>query len=108
MKARLHWFWRVTIALIAGLLAVPVATLPLVRMRYPILYLAVGLPLLCAWWLTVATTVALGVNWLLARHMSSDRLSAGEPRCTQCGYNVTGNTSGRCPECGGTMWSKLP
>jgi hypothetical protein len=38
MKARLHWFWRVTIALIAGLLAVPVATLPLVRMRYPILY----------------------------------------------------------------------
>ena len=22
------------------------------------------------------------------------------PRCTQCGYALTGSTSGRCPECG--------
>ena len=22
------------------------------------------------------------------------------PRCEACGYNLTGNTSGRCPECG--------
>jgi hypothetical protein len=24
----------------------------------------------------------------------------GEPLCPQCGYNLTGNTAGRCPECG--------
>jgi len=23
-----------------------------------------------------------------------------QPRCNQCGYNLTGNTSGVCPECG--------
>lgn len=25
---------------------------------------------------------------------------AGGPRCTACGYNLTGNVSGVCPECG--------
>lgn len=25
---------------------------------------------------------------------------AGEPRCSQCRYDLTGNTVGRCPECG--------
>ena len=24
----------------------------------------------------------------------------GEPICTACGYNLTGNVAGRCPECG--------
>ncbi len=24
----------------------------------------------------------------------------GEPICTACGYNLTGNVSGKCPECG--------
>jgi len=24
----------------------------------------------------------------------------GDPRCRSCGYNLTGNVSGRCPECG--------
>ena len=23
-----------------------------------------------------------------------------QPRCAQCGYSLTGNTTGRCPECG--------
>jgi hypothetical protein len=25
---------------------------------------------------------------------------ADHPVCTRCGYNLTGNTSGVCPECG--------
>jgi hypothetical protein len=25
------------------------------------------------------------------------------PRACRCGYDLTGNTSGRCPECGGTI-----
>ena len=27
------------------------------------------------------------------------------PYCQECGYDLTGNASGRCPECG-TDWSK--
>ena len=27
----------------------------------------------------------------------------GEPICTACGYNLTGNESGMCPECGTTI-----
>ena len=34
------------------------------------------------------------VTWLLHRH---DRPPG---HCRSCGYNLTGNVSGRCPECG--------
>lgn len=27
----------------------------------------------------------------------------GKPICTNCGYNLTGNTSGTCPECGASV-----
>jgi hypothetical protein len=30
-----------------------------------------------------------------------------EPLCEKCGYNLTGNVSGRCPECGGFIPSRL-
>lgn len=30
----------------------------------------------------------------------------GQPEeCHKCGYNLTGNTSGVCPECGTKMWT---
>ena len=28
------------------------------------------------------------------------RRETGAPLCPSCGYNLTGNVSGRCPECG--------
>jgi hypothetical protein len=28
------------------------------------------------------------------------RLARDGPRCTECGYSLVGNVSGRCPECG--------
>ena len=34
----------------------------------------------------------------LIRHRR--RWRSGPPSCLRCGYNLTGNTSGRCPECG--------
>jgi hypothetical protein len=34
-------------------------------------------------------------NWLARR-----RRKPVEPLCEKCGYNLTGNISGRCPECG--------
>jgi enoyl-CoA hydratase/carnithine racemase len=30
----------------------------------------------------------------------AERLRIGAPSCDGCGYNLTGNVSGRCPECG--------
>jgi rubrerythrin len=29
----------------------------------------------------------------------------GTSHCTNCGYNLTGNTSGKCPECGSRVQS---
>ena len=44
----------------------------------------------------VAITLALYTpdmqHWWHARH--------GRGHCRKCGYNLTGNVSGRCPECG--------
>lgn len=28
--------------------------------------------------------------------------------CKKCGYNLTGNMSGKCPECGRTIWPYEP
>jgi hypothetical protein len=48
-------------------------------------------------WLFVATAV-LPAAWLLRSRSRRRRLAAG--RCVSCGYNLTGNVSGVCPECG--------
>ena len=37
-----------------------------------------------------------GVHW---RDQRERRIAAG--RCASCGYPLTGNVSGTCPECGG-------
>jgi hypothetical protein len=41
---------------------------------------------------------------LLRRHarrrIRMDLVALGLPRCIACGYDLTGNASGRCPECG--------
>jgi hypothetical protein len=31
------------------------------------------------------------------------RKTSGKSTCTSCGYNLTGNISGVCPECGTTV-----
>jgi len=42
---------------------------------------------------------ACGCGWYLAhQRMPPDR--GGRGRCAQCGYDLTGNMSGTCPECG--------
>jgi len=44
------------------------------------------------WALVLAALLAAGLLWWLDR-----RAPAG--CCAHCGYNLTGNVSGRCPEC---------
>ena len=63
--------------------------------RYPLRWElgrhGVCLPL---WLLFLLATVPTGALWW------SDRRRRPDGHCTRCGYNLTGNISGVCPECG--------
>ena len=45
------------------------------------------------------------VVWPMVRQRERERL-AKAGRCARCGYDLTGNTSGICPECGTTVSQK--
>jgi hypothetical protein len=47
-------------------------------------------------WLLVALA---WMTWMAVVAKRAARL-ATQPRCDQCGYDLTGNVSGKCPECG--------
>jgi hypothetical protein len=50
-------------------------------------------------WLALALVVGLTVAWVTwKRSEPADRQERG--LCTRCGYDLTGNVSGVCPECG--------
>jgi hypothetical protein len=61
--------------------------------------------LIVPYWVFVAMTAPMPMLWLilwLKRH-TRDRLSRRRERlnlCPSCGYNLTANVSGTCPECG--------
>jgi hypothetical protein len=48
-----------------------------------------------AWLVLSIVAVPTGLAWILDRRR---RVPPGG--CTNCGYDLTGNVSGRCPECG--------
>jgi hypothetical protein len=50
------------------------------------------------WWFFVAATSVLPAVRLRAIWRRLRRIRRG--LCTDCGYDLTGNTSGTCPECG--------
>ena len=49
-------------------------------------------------WAIVLLCAVLPITWMATRRRAS-RCSTAQ-RCLSCGYNLTGNTSGICPECG--------
>jgi hypothetical protein len=55
-----------------------------------------------AWMFATATNVALIANLVVRYRLKTrlKRLLTG--RCAGCGYDLTGNVSGTCPECGST------
>ena len=60
----------------------------------------VGVPL----WALI-TVVVLPTGWLFwSDHRR--RMRGGAGCCAQCGYSLTGNTSGKCPECGATTTAR--
>ena len=50
------------------------------------------------WLITVLVALVYPLIFLLARTRGEQRKQLGE--CEHCGYNLRGNLSGRCPECG--------
>ena len=52
----------------------------------------------------LALIACLVILWLVRRRITRnirvELTKRGYPTCTPCGYNLTGNTSGVCPECG--------
>ena len=59
-----------------------------------------GLPLI---WFYFGSAALVGIEvWVSVRHCESF------PKCPNCNYNLTGNTSGRCPECGTAIVAHTP
>jgi len=52
-------------------------------------------------WQGWALTLLLPAAWVVA--WGRRRVRVGEGLCTGCGYDLRGNTSGACPECGNVM-----
>jgi len=50
------------------------------------------------WWLVSAATITTALFWRPGKHKIAGT-------CEVCDYNLTGNTSGVCPECGVTVSS---
>ena len=53
--------------------------------------------LIMPWWIPLALSVTFAV---LARRSANHWARRRSGRCARCGYDLTGNTTGRCPECG--------
>ena len=54
------------------------------------------------------SAAAVAGTWLVLRPMARRQLrtrliACGVPICLRCGYDLTGNVSGRCPECGAAV-----
>jgi hypothetical protein len=57
------------------------------------------------YWPIILVLLIFPAVWLMGYRRSLIRLSRG--CCRGCGYDLTGNTSGVCPECGTPVESKL-
>lgn len=53
-------------------------------------------------WSVLASAVSAGLATAAYVESANARRGRrrGAPRCDDCGYDLTGNVSGRCPECG--------
>jgi hypothetical protein len=105
-----HWFWRVTIAVIVacvyGGLSVTVlldahewvadGIGKLFSLTHPV-RTGVGVPIA---WFAPITLLAFAVFGLLTHWFGRPGFSDNETRCRRCGYILRGITEPRCPECG--------
>ncbi len=98
----MHWFWRATLAFLAGWA---------VRLLF-------GLGMAYGYRLSSPSRVAIWIGWvsiiasclqlaavilvygLLTRRYYASRPGGGETLCRRCGYILRGISEPRCPECG--------
>ena len=76
------------------------------RSRRPYALMAGGMAVIVdtpIWLCTVLLAIPTALLWWCDR-----RRRPGEGCCQECGYNLTGNVSGRCPECGSLLPSGSP
>jgi hypothetical protein len=91
----MHWFWRATIAVVVSFLAFTAINAVLAWTLSPSAY--GSLPLHLGLGMAGYATPLL-IFGLLSRWYAPVRFLPGH--CQKCGYNLTGNVSGVCPECG--------
>lgn len=94
----MHWSSRVMIGMLAGMLAGPIAALPLLRVHYPTITVVVDWPLFYLWFLGVTAGTAIGVYAWVTKYAQGPL--GPETRCRKCQYILRGITEPRCPECG--------
>ena len=61
--------------------------------------------LVVPYWLPCVLTMILPAIWIIRRYRSRPHPIGF---CQKCGYNLTGNVSGICPECGTVIAAKAP
>jgi hypothetical protein len=75
----------------------------------PITYAGVALPHWAAIILAAILPAACAPRWAAAARATARRWRRGRPgACRVCGYNLTGNVSGVCPECGAPVPNTQP
>lgn len=103
--SRLHWFWRGAVATLASVVlggSLYALIVVLINSR--------GMPNsgpgFIAFWIVgllsvfiFPPVVAIAIYAALTRGYGPSAPD-DEPQCRKCGYNLTGNVSGVCPECG--------
>jgi hypothetical protein len=100
----MHWFCRATVAvdmiarilvawlLLQGTLSLLAVILVLALLPNPESGPGIGI---------ILTVISVGAAVFIGtRPPLNDREQDDAPHCTSCGYNLTGNVSGVCPECG--------
>jgi len=104
-----HWYWRAALAVLCGviagvafnmgvhfLLSRTPGTIIVPRTLPSFVFLTFLGNLMVSGIVSVAMCHFLTLWW--TRRQRAKLLRAG--LCTNCGYDLTGNTSGVCPECG--------
>ncbi|MGQ9649774.1 MAG: hypothetical protein ACUVXJ_06675 [Phycisphaerae bacterium] len=91
----MHWFWRAAIAVVVSYLALTVIDFALN------FFLFFSDPATMSFRIVrrlAELATPLVIFGLLNRWYAPVRIPPGH--CQKCGYNLTGNVSGVCPECG--------
>ena len=96
----MHWFWRAAIAVVVTILVYVGLSFALEKLLYSVVLIGRRAHMAIFFSVQLLNVIvaitAYGILTCRYRPDPTDR----ETRCRKCGYNLTGNVSGVCPECG--------